>query len=158
MAWNWRKTAPEPSSRAWIGKSTFKIEPLKVTFCDEPVMKAIPVEGDGCRHIRRKRRFSVAYANAEDCPKSSMKEQNRARIEAKRLEAVVNSMMNDVPTKCGYMCEDLTCESCERTPAPACSGIVPGLEFLADTGSEEDLISKEDLRIHFPSVEVKTAS
>ena len=158
VAWNWRKTAPEPSSRAWVGKSTFKIEPLKVTFCDEPVMKAIPVEGDGFRHIRRKRRFSVAYATAEDCPKPSMKEQNRARIEAKQLEALVISMTNDVPTKCGYMCEDLTCESCERTPAPACSGIVPGLEFLADTGSEEDLISKEDLRIHYPSVEVKTAS
>ena len=158
VAWNWRKTAPEPSSRAWVGKSTFKIEPLKVTFCDEPVMKAIPVEGDGFRHIRRKRRFSVAYATAEDCPKPSMKEQNRARIEAKQLEALVISMTNDVPTKCGYMCEDLTCESCERTPPPACSGIVPGLEFLADTGSEEDLISKEDLRIHYPSVEVKTAS
>ena len=94
-------------------------------------MKTIPVEGDGFRHIRRKRRFSMAYASAEDCPKSSMKEQNRARIEAKQLEAMVNSMMNDVPTKYGYMCAYLTCESCERTPAPACSGIVPGLEFLA---------------------------
>ena len=41
---------------------------------------------------------------------------------------------------------------------PACSGVVPSLEFLADTGSEEDLISKEDLRVHYPSVEVETAS
>ena len=114
MAWNWRKTAPEPSSRTWIGKSTFKIEPLSVAFCNEPVTKAIPIEGDGNRHVRKKRQFSMAYTTAEDCPKASVKEQNRARVETKQLEAVVQSMLNDVPAECSYMCSDTTCDECER--------------------------------------------
>ena len=35
---------------------------------------------------------------------------------------------------------------------------MPGLEFLADTGSEEDLISKSDCRAHFPDVPVGPSS
>ena len=33
-----------------------------------------------------------------------------------------------------------------------------GLNFLADTGSEEDLISKSDCRAHFPDVPVGPSS
>ena len=46
------------------------------------------------------------------------------------------------------------CECCERNVRPSCAGLVPGLEFLADTGSEEDLISKADKQTHFPSIPV----
>ena len=50
-----------------------------------------------------------------------------------------------------YECEEegFVCECCERIVRPACAGLVPGLEFLADMGSEEDLISKSDREAHF---------
>ena len=36
-----------------------------------------------------------------------------------------------------YECEEegFVCECCERIVRPACAGLVPGLEFLADMGS-----------------------
>ena len=46
------------------------------------------------------------------------------------------------------------CEHCERTVRPSCAGLVPGLEFLADTGSEEDLISRTDTQVHFPGTPI----
>ncbi|CAE7762117.1 unnamed protein product, partial [Symbiodinium sp. KB8] len=50
------------------------------------------------------------------------------------------------------------CESCEKTVRPSCAGLVPGLEFLADTGSEEDLISKNDKQAHFPDIPIGAAA
>ena len=60
------------------------------------------------------------------------------------------------PAACDYECEEegFMCEGCEKSIRSACAGLVPGLEFLADTGSEEDLISKSDHEAHFSGTPV----
>ena len=65
-------------------------------------------------------------------------------------------MVREVPAVCHYKCDEegLMCEHCERTVRPSCAGLVPGLEFLADTGSEEDLISRTDTQVHFPGTPI----
>ena len=60
-------------------------------------------------------------------------------------------MVDCIPAACDYECEEegFMREGCEKSIRPACAGLVPGLEFLADTCSEEDLISKSDHEAHF---------
>ena len=55
--------------------------------------------------------------------------------------------------KCEFECDEegFVCERCERLIRPACAGLVPGLEFLADTSSEEDLIKSASLTVELTS-------
>lgn len=79
---------------------------------------------------------------------------------AKQFERVIQRMDNDIRTSCQYECEEegFMCENCEKLTRPACAGLVPGLELLTDTGSEEDLISKHDPQAHFPSTPVEVSN
>ena len=52
----------------------------------------------------------------------------------------------------------LRCEHCSVAERNACLGFKAGLEFLADTGSEEDLISKRDHAAYYPGVPVESAT
>ena len=80
-------------------------------------------------------------------------------------------MLNGVECDCGYMCGDesdgeedpapvaiLRCEHCSVEERNACLGFNAGLEFLADTGSEEDLISKRDHATYYAGVPVENAT
>ena len=69
---------------------------------------------------------------------------------------MIECSLQDMTAKCEFECDEegFVCEHCKRLIRPACAGLVPGLEFLADTGSEEDLISKSDCRAHFPDVPI----
>ncbi|OLQ04708.1 hypothetical protein AK812_SmicGene12191 [Symbiodinium microadriaticum] len=84
----------------------------------------------------------------------------KAIVWAKQFERVAECMVRNIPAACQYECEEegLMCESCEKTVRPSCAGLVPGLEFLADTGSEEDLISKNDKQAHFPDIPIGAAA
>ena len=65
---------------------------------------------------------------------------------AKELEAIVTASITDVKVPCNFEGYDfgLTCQHCEKLYQLSCPAHNAGLEFLADTGSEEDLISRSD--------------
>ena len=75
---------------------------------------------------------------------------------AKQFERVTQCVVDCIPAACDYECEEegFMCEGCEKSIKSACAGLVPGLEFLADTCSEEDLISKSDHEAHFSGTPV----
>ena len=49
-------------------------------------------------------------------------------------------------------------QHCEEVSKTACAGALAGIQFLADTGSEEDLISKHDHQAFFSDIQVQNAS
>ena len=74
-------------------------------------------------------------------------------------------MLQGIPSPCDYECpsndrEDfnVTCQHCEEVSKTACAGALAGIQFLADTGSEEDLISKHDHQAFFSDIQVQNAS
>ena len=101
--------------------------------------------GEGLQaHRTKTRAFGVCYLDAETCPPPNPQD----------LASVVSSMPSGISCPCKYMCGDdgdddgdeiptaiLRSEHYPNLERKACNA---GLEFLADTGSEEDLISKHD--------------
>ena len=74
-------------------------------------------------------------------------------------------MLQGIPSPCDYECpsnehEDfnVTCQHCEEVSKTACIGALAGIQFLADTGSEEDLISKHDHQAFCSDIQVQNAS
>ena len=74
-------------------------------------------------------------------------------------------MLQGTPSPCDYECpnaecEDLgtTCQNCEEVSKTACAGALAGIQYLADTGSEEDLVSKHDHQALFSDIQVENAS
>ena len=142
----------------------------KLRFKETPKIKQIPMEGNGFRHRTKPRTFEVCYLDAESCPPSNPKDLKQAIKVASELEGIVSSMVNGVSAPCNYMCGDdedensehpasiLSCEHCCNLNSRACPGFNAGLEFLADTGSEEDLISKHDHATYYASAPIKNAT
>ena len=116
----------------------------------------IALEGDGWSFVKPKRLYMFHYAKNEDCPKSDPNDLNDALESAIYLESAVTGMSQGVDVKCKYKCRtrDGFCIHCKcaapipviATPARANGS---NLEIIADTGSEEDLISNSDLEVHF---------
>ena len=52
----------------------------------------------------------------------------------------------------------MTCQHCEKVSKKACGGALAGIQFLADTGSEEELISKHDHQAFFSDTQGQNAS
>ena len=155
--YDWRKALPGKPDDLWVGKTIFSLRPMpKVSFDDEPVMIGISPDGNQRKHSYLPRVYSNNYPTARDCPRPDSQETKRAVLWAKQFERVIQCMKADMKPSCGYECleEGWMCEHCEKLSRPACAGLVPGLEFLADTGSEEDLISKHDHSAHFPSTPI----
>ena len=71
---------------------------------------------------------------------------------------MIECSLQDMKAKCNFECDEegFVCEHCERLVRPACAGLVPGLEVLADTGSEEEdhlpepKMSRNDQTSHRP--------
>ena len=153
---DWRQQAPQPDD-LWVGKTIFFLRPIpKVSFDKQVQMIAVEPEGKGRKHAYLPRVFSESYATARDCPRPNPQDLARALVWAKQFERVAECMVREFPAACHYQCDEegLMCEHCERTVRPSCAGLVPGLEFLADTGSEEDLISRTDTQVHFPGTPI----
>ena len=87
---------------------------------------------------------------------------------AEQLASTMSPMLNGVECPCGYMCGDdvdddedkapvaiLRCEHCSNLERNACLGFHA---FLTDTGSEEDLFSKDDHATYFANVAVENAT
>ena len=117
----------------------------------------IAPEGEGWRFVVQKRQYDRRYKNAEDCPLSDPDDRNDALENALYLESAVNSMKLGVRVKCGYKCRGREgfCNKCkDAVPLPsiiaaAAMSKETNLEIIADTGSEEELISHSDLEVHF---------
>ena len=154
---DWRQQAPQKPDDLWVGKTIFFLRPIpKVSFDKQVQMIAVEPEGKGRKHAYLPRVFSESYATARDCPRPNPQDLARALVWAKQFERVAECMVRGFPAACHYQCDEegLMCEHCERTVRPSCAGLVPGLEFLADTGSEEDLISRTDAQVHFPGTPI----
>ena len=139
--------AASGAGHAFQGKSSTPRVKKKVLFVSRPEIKSIPVDGRGVKLVNRPRRYSTCYPNQENCPKPDSRDA-RYRVEAARLlEQAVKAMLQGIPSLCDYECpsndrEDfnVTCQHCEEVSKTACAGALAGIQFLADTGSEEDRI------------------
>ena len=158
---DWRQQVPQKPDDLWVGKTIFFLRPIpKVSFDTQVQMIAVEPEGKGRKHAYLPRVYSQSYATARDCPRPNPQDLTKAIVWAKQFERVAECMVRNIPAACQYECEEegLMCESCEKTVRPSCAGLVPGLEFLADTGSEEDLISKNEKQAHFPDIPIGAAA
>ena len=74
---------------------------------------------------------------------------------AYELESIVKVILSGGSAECKFECVGPngigTCVHCH--PMLSCAARVSALEFLADTGSEEDLLSASDKRAHYPRSE-----
>eukprot|EP00439_Symbiodinium_sp_Y106_P006654 s10770_g1.t1 len=87
-----------------------------------------------------------------DCPVPDPDDSNDALENALFLESAVNGMKLGVRVKCGYRCRGregfcTKCKDAVALPIFAAAAVnhEANLEIIADTGSEEDLISHSDL-------------
>ncbi|CAE7215243.1 Eef2k, partial [Symbiodinium sp. CCMP2456] len=159
--YDWRKALPGKPDDLWVGKTIFYLRPMpRVSINEEPIMISIEPEGKRKKHSYLPRADSESYLTARDCPRPDSQDTKRAILWAKQFERVIQCMCTNVKTSCDYECEEegFVCEHCEKLTRPACAGLVPGFEFLADTGSEEDLISKHDHQAHFPTTPVEVSN
>ena len=158
---NWRQVPSERPGNMWVGKTIFYFQDLpSVRFDNMVEMIAIEPEGRQRSHAYLPRAYTQTYPTAEECPRADPKDLKRSILWAKQFSDMVECSLHDMKAQCHFECneEGFVCEHCERLIRPACAGLVPGLEFLADTGSEEDLISKTDCRAHFPDVPIGPSS
>ena len=153
------------AGRAFQGKSSASKVKKKVLFVSRPEVKSILVDGRGGKLVNRPRRYSTCYADQENCPKADSRYTRYAIETARLLEQAVKAMLQGIPSPCDYECpsnehEDfnVTCQHCEEVSKTACIGALAGIQFLANTGSEEDLISKHDHQAFFADIQVQNAS
>ena len=162
--WDWRNSAFDDSDKTpWIGRTIFYIkdDPLRrVSFDSKPKIIRIESVGAGRRHTTKPRSFTVCYSEASFCPRPDQRDRKYAIENARILEGVVKASLSGMECKCKFCCDfdaSMTCEYCEATMKTACPS-TSGLEFLADTGSEEDLISRGDHATYYSSIPVENAS
>ena len=156
--------AASDAGHAFQGNSASRVK-KKVLFVSRPEIKSIPVDGRGGKLVNRPRRYSTCYPNRENCRKPDSRDARYAVEAARLLEQAVKAMLQGIPSPCDYECpsndrEDfnVTCQHCEEVSKTACAGALAGIQFLADTGSEEDLISKHDHQAFFSDIQVQNAS
>ena len=126
----------------------------------KPHVRHIDIEGKGSPHLTKQRRYSTVYIDSSHCPKPDRRDTTQAIEAAKELEAIVMASLNDASVLCNFECSDfgLTCQHCEKLYQLSCAAHNAGLEFLADTGSEEDLISGSDHELYYSEIPIKSAS
>ncbi|CAE7379256.1 unnamed protein product [Symbiodinium natans] len=157
-SWDWKGGKGETNDKTpWTGKTVFKIKEQnkKVKFCEKPKVREIPFEGKGYKHSYKVRRYNTCYADAENCPKPDNNDLQVAIRNARELTMLLARHEGGERTDCRLECDEpdsLTCGMCKHVVESseiACPGIATPLEFLADTGSEEDLISEADRAMYF---------
>ena len=99
---------------------------------------------------------TTCYADDNNCPKADQGDAWFAFEAAKELKGIIDCIDAGVAATCKFKCEEsIACEHCENLSRPACPGTRVGVEFLADTGSEEDLMSVHDMGACFPESPVQ---
>ena len=167
--WDWKsgKLDSGLGDVLWTGSTTFKIQnkkkkKKKVSFLNKPEIKEIPAEGEGWRHIPSPSLRIVRYKTTQECPQGEPEDLAAAQSAADNLHVAVTNQLNGYVPKCKYKCKndsgvckhrciDLQSNK-QQLQAPACPASAP-LEVIADTGSEEDLISKYNRRVYFPKTQ-----
>ena len=139
----------------------------KVLFVSRPEIKGIPVNGRGGKLVNRPRRYSTCYPNQENCPKPDLRDARYAAEAARLLEQAVKAMLQGmIPSLHPVITSapativrtfNVTCQHCEEVSKTACAGALAGIQFLADTGSEEDLSSEHDHQAFFSDIQVQNA-
>ena len=127
----------------------------------KPQVRHIDVEGKGSPHLTtRQRRYAAIYAGSSNCPKPDRRDLTQAIEAAKELEAIVEAPISNVQVPCNFECSDfgLTCQHGEKLYQLSCPAHNAGLEFLADTGSEEDLISRGDHELYYSDAPIESTS
>ena len=111
----------------------------------------------------RPREFSTVYRTSDDVPVPSKVEQHEAQVRARQLQETVKLHDSDVAPGCGLCCwnddtGDITCKEYRLASGPkalrevgqfpsiATAAPKAGVSWLADSGSESDLVSKGMLR------------
>ena len=154
---NFKTHVPKEPMDRWIGTTTFYLKPkvMKVQF-QRPEIIDIAPEGEGWKFVVEKRKYNRKYKTSDDCPIPDPDDSNDALENALFLESAVKGMKLGVRVKCGYRCRGREgfCTKCKDAVAPptfaaAAVNHEANLEIIADTGSEEDLISHSDLEVHF---------
>ena len=154
---NFKTYDPKKSTDRWIGTTTFYLKPkvMRVQF-QRPEIIDIAPEGEGWKFVVEKRKYDRKYRTSDDCPVPDPDDSNDALENALFLESAVNGMKLGVRVKCGYRCRGregfcTKCKDAVALPTFAAAAVNHGanLEIIADTGSEEDLISHSDLEVHF---------
>ena len=171
-----RLPSPAPKRRPSRGRSRSKEKTRTAACCLSYAMAAptkhqvrinpkphvwhIDVEGKGSPHLTKQRRYSTVYIDSSHCPKPDRRDTTQAIEAAKELEAIVVASTNDVKVPCNFEGSDfgLTCQHCEKLYQLSCVAHNAGLEFLADTGSEEDLISRSDHELYYSEIPIESAS
>ncbi|CAE7392928.1 unnamed protein product [Symbiodinium natans] len=157
-SWDWKGGKGGTNDKTpWTGKTVFKIKEQnkKVKFCEKPKVREIPFEGKGYKHSYKVRRYNTCYADAENCPKPDNNDLQVAIRNARELTMLLARHEGGERTDCRLECDEpdsLMCGMCKHVVESseiACPGIATPLEFLADTGSEEDLISEADRAMYF---------
>ena len=116
----------------------------------------------GWRHIPSPSLRIVRYKTMQECPQGDPEDLAAAQLAANNLHVAVTNQLNGYVPKCKYKCKNDSgvCKHCcvdsqsneQQAQAPACPASTP-LEVIADTGSEEDLISKYNRRVYFPKTQ-----
>ena len=157
-SWDWKGGKGGTNDKTpWTGKTVFKIKEQnkKVKFCEKPKVREIPFEGKGYKHSYKVRRYNTCYADSENCPKPDNNDLQVAIRNARELTMLLARHEGGERTDCRLECDEpdsLMCGMCKHVVESseiACPGIATPLEFLADTGSEEDLISEADRAMYF---------
>ena len=132
----------------------------QVRINPKPHVRHIDVEGKGSPHLTRQRRYSNVHMDSSHCPKPERKDTTQAIEAAKEFEAIVKALSTDCQVPCDLECSDfgLTCQHSEKLYQLSCAAHNAGLEFLADTGSEEDLISRSDHEFYYSEIPIDSAS
>ena len=126
-----------------------------VRFNTNPVVHDIK-----CKHITKSsapkvRVYQEQFRSAVECPKSSKEDLDYAVETAQELESIVKVFLSGATAECEFECVGPdgigACALCR--PIMTCAAKSSDLEFLADTGSEEDLLSTSDKSRYFPRAE-----
>ena len=130
-----------------------------VRFNTDPVVYDVKCKVINKSSAPKARIFQSQFRTAKDCPKSSSEDLDYAIQTALELESIVKVFCSGATAECEFECVGPdgigSCAHCH--PLMACAAKVSELEFLADTGSEEDLLSNTDKRRYYPRSEPTSA-
>ena len=123
-----------------------------VRFNDSPDYVDVPGR-DEARQVRSPSRKYEGQFPMPDPPKVDIQDVKDALTSARMLKATLDACESGITARCGYECStEFGCSKCMRkninatcAAAVAKDGQYLDIEWIADTGSAEDLISKGDL-------------
>ena len=123
-----------------------------VRFNDSPDYVNIPLRGEARQVHTPSRKYERQFPITNP-PKADVQDVKDALTSAKMLKATLDACESGVSARCGYECStEFGCSRCiPKNINATCAAAVSNdgqhldIEWIADTGSAQDLISKDDL-------------